>query len=130
MHLAHPCKTILAALMLLPSPSIAQQVGTPVTTTASSPVAGLWKTDFGPNVWTLRFVETSGVWTGQYNSSQYNKWRDLIDLKVRNGNVSFSIVSSPKLTFEMTVSGDGKEMTGSCSLPDGRVFSQNATRVP
>lgn len=122
---------VLTALTcaVLPVPSAMAHEFARAAEASTDVIAGTWKSDFGPDVWLFRFSRESGSWSGQYMSTKYNKWHDLVDLTVQNGDVSFSIKSSPTVTFRMALSKDGNGLNGSASLPNGKTFSQSAVRV-
>ena len=120
--IASSCAAGLAVpfALAVAQPAIAQ-------TAPANKIAGAWRAPFGTGTWTFEFKQENGVWSGRYMSSKYQKWHDLLAVKVEGDRVRFAVEATPSLDFDLKL--DGNALNGDLTFGKSRKVPFVAERV-
>lgn len=132
--------TIRCIMIMLTA--IAAAFVTAVTAQASPPAAkaeiakprqalipGTWSGDFFQRKWTFEIIADGSGYSGRYRRSDGRAWLPLKQLKVSGRKVSFSIESTPKISFDLQGDSSNQDMSGTVTLEGYATLPFSAARV-
>jgi hypothetical protein len=124
------CKLVPAAAIIM-----ASCLATPATSSSASaqaPVAssveGSWIGPFAGFDWTFELKRQEGGWSGRYMSAKTNNWHDLKSVNVSGSSVTFEMVSTPVVRFELELSVSGRDLSGLIDIGSARKIPFAAVR--
>jgi len=126
------CGLVAVAVALISSPSAIPAVHTPTVAEnmERSVVEGAWTGKFLQRDWTFEFKNEGGGWSGKYMRSDGKSWLPLNDLVVSGGSVSFSIESTPKVSFSLSIDAENQTMAGTTTIDGVATVPFSAARKP
>jgi hypothetical protein len=93
------------------SPAIAQSE-------SNAGIAGSWTGDFGAGVWTFKFSNANGDWSGVYSYPQHAGWNPLVGLSVSSVAAHFSIKATTDINFDLKLV-DKSSLSGTVKFAHG-----------
>jgi hypothetical protein len=90
---------------------------------------GDWQGAFGEGSLKFRFEFADGSWRGWFVSQKDGSLYPLKNVEIRKGEVSFTHLSKPNLTFHLKLDADRKRLSGIFTLPDGMALPQSLSRL-
>ena len=90
---------------------------------------GDWQGPFGEDSHKFRLEVANGSWRGWFVSEKDGSLYPLKDVKVDKGEVHFTFLSDPSLTFHLKLDENKKALSGVATLPDGMALPQTLTRL-
>ena len=91
---------------------------------------GVWSGSFAQREWRFRLRRDNDAWTGRYTTASVSRWQDLQKVAVEGGSVSFTIASSPPLTFLLSREGARDQLSGEVRVGDLLTVPFTAVREP
>lgn len=91
---------------------------------------GPWTGKFLQRDWTFEFKNEGGGWSGKYMRSDGKSWLPLNDLVVSERSVSFSIESTPKVSFSLSIDAENQNMAGTATIDGVATVPFSAARKP
>lgn len=90
---------------------------------------GDWQGAFGEGTLKFRFEFANGSWRGWFVSQKDGSLHPLKNVAIRKGEVSFTHLSKPNLTFHLKLGADKKTLSGIFTLPDGMALPHSLSRL-
>lgn len=126
------CGIAVVSAVLMSSPSAIPAVHTPTAAQnmERSVVEGAWTGKFLQRDWTFEFRNEGGAWSGKYMRSDGKSWLPVNELVVSGRSVSFSIESTPKVSFSLSIGAENQNMAGTTTIDGVATVPFSAARKP
>lgn len=119
---------VAALVLLIGAPELLRPTAAIAQSSPAIVIVGEWTGKFGTSDWTFHFENEAGIWSGRYISSKGNMWHDLRNIVVSGHSISFDVVSSPQLKFNLSVDDSNKSLSGDVTIPSGLSVPFSAVR--
>ncbi|MFA5988762.1 MAG: hypothetical protein WC803_04050 [Sphingomonas sp.] len=120
--------TVAVLALLIGAPKLLRPTVAIAQSSPASVIVGEWTGKFGTSDWTFHFENEAGIWSVRYISSKGSMWHDLQNIVVSGNTISFDIVSSPQLKFNLSVDDSSESLSGNVEIPSGLGVPFSAVR--